>query len=515
MLGALSLLVILAAPAACDYAASHALVVGIDRYGPGISPLRAARRDAERVGAALRARGFQVSELLDGQATRANIMRTLGDELLPRTRPDDRVVIYFAGHGVTVGERDHTMGYLIPADGHPDRPVATGIAMRELTELLGTAPARHRLFLADACYSGLALPGERSLKRAALPPGDAARCAALREPVTSVIVAGRKGQVALEDADGGAFTHTLLRGLAGQADPDGDGTLSHLELAAYLDRVVPQFTLRRWGQVQSPQAVHRGAGTLLLAVVADDANSAIPTPVTPARQRTVRGVAVVEVPAGAFLMGCDPTHQPGCPQSEQPRRQVTLPAYGITRTEITAAQYGRCVEAGGCTPTEPQFDQAGCNGSRFDRGEHPMNCVTWAQAKAYCAWLGGGLCPATHWEKAARGGDGRRYPWGDESPTCARAQMKDSGDGCGSLDTAPVGAKPGDQSPFGVMDMAGNVTEFIADRIAEAQGQAMRVGYRGGAFSTGPEDMRCSAVGDQNPALTGTAFGIRCCLPPP
>ena len=141
-------------------------------------------------------------------------------------------------------------------------------------------------------------------------------------------------------------------------------------------------------------------------------------------------------------MGCDTSRDRGCPQRERPYRQVTLDTFYIDRTEVTLAAYRACVEAGACTDhhlegyepaNEPMPDVNGkprlafsreltpsprCNWGKPGREEHPINCVSWYYARDYCTWAGKRLPTEAEWEKAARGVDGRIYPWGDNPGSC-------------------------------------------------------------------------------------------------
>lgn len=141
---------------------------------------------------------------------------------------------------------------------------------------------------------------------------------------------------------------------------------------------------------------------------------------------------------------------------EQPLHEVTLSPFYIDRTEVTVAAYGRCVSSGACSA--PEVDQA-CNWRVRRRNDHPVNCVDWMQASAYCAWTGGRLPTEAEWEFAARGTDDRVFPWGQEPPS---AQLCWSGRNYRS-GTCAVGTFPGGASPFGVLDMAGNVWEWTSD----------------------------------------------------
>ncbi|MBK7828329.1 SUMF1/EgtB/PvdO family nonheme iron enzyme [Nannocystis sp.] len=194
---------------------------------------------------------------------------------------------------------------------------------------------------------------------------------------------------------------------------------------------------------------------------------------------------MMHVPAGPFWMGChegfDTDEFSGsCAKSELPYREVTVSAFWIDRTEVTKGAYRECLNAGICVPP-PKWDvewNRGVDGmSNFvpALAEMPAASVTWSQANTYCAWQGKRLPTEAEWEKAARGTDGRKYPWGMDEPTCEHANFK-------PWDIA--GNKPGPECPYreeyrtltpvamfcmrgasvyGLCDMAGNVAEWAAD----------------------------------------------------
>jgi serine/threonine protein kinase len=193
------------------------------------------------------------------------------------------------------------------------------------------------------------------------------------------------------------------------------------------------------------------------------APSPAPSPAPDASAKTITndkdGSVLVLVAAGSFLRGSAAGEGEGEGEGdERPQRSMHLDAFYIDKQEVTVARYRKCVRAGTCTAP----DTGGyCNWGKSDREDHPVNCVNWEQARRYCAWAGGRLPSEAEWEKAARGTDGRRYPWGSEGATCARAVMAAAG--CWKDRTWPVGSKPSGDSPCGAQDMAGNVWEWVND----------------------------------------------------
>lgn len=178
------------------------------------------------------------------------------------------------------------------------------------------------------------------------------------------------------------------------------------------------------------------------------------------------GVEMVLVPAGEFQMG-NPWYDIFAYSDEKPSHKVYLDAFYIDTYEVTNAHYKACVDAGACTPLQQSssFTHLSYYGnSQYD--DYPVIYIDWNQAKTYCEWRGARLPTEAQWEKAARGMDGRTYPWG-EGINCGRANY----DSCVG-DTTEVGSYENGKSPYGAYDMAGNVLEWVNDWHSETYYQS-------------------------------------------
>jgi formylglycine-generating enzyme required for sulfatase activity len=187
--------------------------------------------------------------------------------------------------------------------------------------------------------------------------------------------------------------------------------------------------------------------------------TAIPAPTEASltqRVSTTDGMPQVYIPAGTFRMGgLDVRRAP----NEIPEHDVTLDAFWMDQIEVTNAMYMLCVNSGGCEP--PQDLKSQRRPEYFgnpDFNDYPVVYVTWGQAKAYCEWAGRRLPSEAEWERAGRGDDFRTFPWGENKADGLLANFN-------MLvgDTSRVGTYPAGASPFGVLDMAGNVAEWVND----------------------------------------------------
>jgi formylglycine-generating enzyme required for sulfatase activity len=229
----------------------------------------------------------------------------------------------------------------------------------------------------------------------------------------------------------------------------------------------------------------------------------------------------ITVQAGPFVMGSDR----GAPD-ERPVRLVDLSAFRLDRVEVTNGRYRRCVAAGACTPPAlPNSHRRARYHGDPAWDDYPVIFVSWEQAERFCRFAGGRLPTEAEWEKAARGPapEAREYPWGDAAPDCARANL--GGPGSCAGDTDRVGRRPAGASPFGALDMAGNVWEWVADwyapdayRLAAIRdprgpsGGTMRV-MRGGCWESGASSLRVSCRKAELPAAWGDNVGFRCAYP--
>jgi len=182
---------------------------------------------------------------------------------------------------------------------------------------------------------------------------------------------------------------------------------------------------------------------------------------------------MLHIPAGTFMMGCNLDLDTMCHENEYPYHEVYLDAYLIDRTEVTQAAYQECIHAGACelpldVRSETFFSPA-------ETPDQPVAGVSAWQSDLYCSWIGKRMPTEAEWEKAARGTDGRVYPWGNSAPTCELVSMEGDGASCSPGGPLPVCSRPIGNSPYDVCDLAGNVSEWVAD------------GYKSDYYSVSPK----------------------------
>jgi formylglycine-generating enzyme required for sulfatase activity len=243
---------------------------------------------------------------------------------------------------------------------------------------------------------------------------------------------------------------------------------------------------------------------------------------------------MVAISGGDFFMGSDSAD---ANENEKPVHPVRVAAFLLDRTEVTVAAYAECVRAGACRAPEAFLDERGnyrvfCNWQHPQgRDRHPVNCVDFYQARSFCAWTQKRLPTEEEWEFAARDGDGRVFPWGNESPDatrlnacgpdCSRNLVARRFPGVSPMyatddawpETAPVGSFPAGATTSGLLDVAGNVWEWTASEYATYDGkvhQPKRV-LRGGSWGGGdPGTERTTNRFRLDPESRGQFLGFRC-----
>lgn len=236
---------------------------------------------------------------------------------------------------------------------------------------------------------------------------------------------------------------------------------------------------------------------------------------------------MVYVPAGEFIMGSDPDVDPMTDAlDELPQHKVFLDAYFIDKHEVSNADYTKFVEATG------HRNSIFWDNPKFNHPDQPVVGVTWGDATAYAEWGGKRLPTEAEWEKAARGTDGRIWPWGNEfDPT--KCNFDDEGKFDGHLDgfamAAPVKSFEQGASPYGALNMVGNVAEWVADWF-EAEYYAIspaenpkgpptsgmgKKSWRGASWFAGSEQMRCAFREYDDIVASGQILGFRCAMDAP
>jgi len=225
--------------------------------------------------------------------------------------------------------------------------------------------------------------------------------------------------------------------------------------------------------------------------------------------------SMVLVPAGEFLMGSWTGDA-----DERPMRRVYLDAYFFDKDQLTVGEYAKFLDA-----TSHSVPSDWNIMSRAMHKNRPIVNVDWADAAAYCKWAGKRQPTEAEWEKAARGTDGRTYPWGDEPPTKFHGNMnKELWNN--HMGLAPVGMFEAGKSPYGINDMAGNVWEWVSDwydddyystaplRNPTGPATGMSKVVRGGSWGSGPEGLRSAERETHVPSFQGYGTGFRCAKTP-
>ncbi len=512
---------------------AYAVVIGISQYSEEVIPrVPYAVKDAQAITALLEARSgipkTHIKLLTDSKATLSGLRNHLGEWLRMRVKADSTVYVYFAGHGTP--NLQTQSGSIVPWDGHPDFPAGL-YTLKELEDTLSALPTKDVIVFLDSCFSGGA-------GRSVLPKG--ARPMGLQYPVLSagqvmVLAAATGTQISsdYDKAEHGLFTHYLLAGLRGEADADKDQIVTLRELVPYVKERVAHTAVEELNREQTPTLLPgedalKARSGLPLAHVAP-ADEPRPAPVSPQGIEVARapayqpppanlpkemtgkdGAPMALVPAGEFLMGSS---------AEGPEHPVFVDAFAIDKYEVAIVRYGKFLEA---TKRNEPFYWGEVQPARD--GDRPVIGVDWFDSDAYCRWAGKRLPTEAEWEKAARGWDKRKYPWGSEEPNSLFANFNGDGkrswQGVNTL--SPIGSFEAGKSPYGLYDMAGNVWEWVADwydvnyyrtganRNPKGPEKGTMKVIRGGAWLTSADNIRTTRRNNDPPMNRFLYVGFRC-----
>ena len=499
------------------YGNSWAIIIGINAYRHW-QPLQYAVNDAHAIRDKLTGMGFpdqNISMITDDQATKEQIERILGDELRRKVSEDDRVFIFFAGHGQTEelpgGQRE---GYLIPVEGSRSDLFSTCISMTTVREFSRRISAKHVFYAIDACYSGLALMRSGGLDRT--DRGYLQKIS--RFPARQLVTAGSAGEQVVEKGGHGAFTNALLAALDGNADKYPPfGVLTGSEIGDYLKPVVSMET----NNAQTPQFGRIGPGEgEFLFILPDVVGTHSPTDEPPGPKPSGDPQGPGGIGPGApptFDVPRSPRPSPkfppgtAAPSIQIPGMFTSIDIYEVTNTQFSLflnqiqmfsnLEIQRLIDLnaqdGGITKRNGRFIP------RSGRGAHPVVYVSWLGAKKYCESVGQRLPSVQEWQRACAGKEGNPFPW-DGTLSSFHANL--FGDDDGYSETSPVGSMSPGRSRDGVHDLIGNVWEWTA----ASGGDWRRPSLGGGWSSSNPRDTNCKAKQMIGPDFQTGDQGFRC-----
>lgn len=516
--------------------------------------------------------------LINAQVTRSNL--DLARSFVKKAKVDDTLVIFIAGHGVHDRDADATYYYLTH-NADVNSLSNTALPFDDIESLLHNIAPRRKLFLMDTCESGeLDLVfGEQSssqgvaqgVKARAIKRKTDHRSQAnahtgrsyllekdrfvyadlLRRSGTIVFSSSRGAEFSFESTQikNGFFTAEVKQAFENsKADTSKDGVISVSELRSFVGQEVPKKT----GNKQHPtvdrdnlfakfsfpalstkarklrQKIHnneqkeRKEQIKLSQSLREQNLASLSKSATLKKEKThqkTKPTEMVSVDSGSFTMGCSAMDD-HCQAPENPGRLVSMSGFLIDKTEVTIAQYYDCVASGHCS--KPGTSST-CSDQNDLPKNYPITCVTWEQANDYCRFRGRRLPTEAQWEKAARGEIPEVYPWGDEAPTCDHARASTLG--C-PAEALPVGSLPKGASPYGVLDMAGNAGEWVADWFGmfyyndaptsdpEGPNQGRHRVVRGGGWLSGDYvSLRVSHRLAKPPNYFNPEIGFRCARP--
>jgi formylglycine-generating enzyme required for sulfatase activity len=543
---------------------SWGLVIGVGEYEK-LPDLRYAAADAKAMAGLLERKGFTVTILVNGQAGKTQILSELGEKLAKQVGPNDRVLVFLAGHADTkTFKGGRQVSHFFPVAGDYGAVNESALNLSTMRELIDAVPAKQVLLVLDGCHSGISGAPSQSVTPAM--EGQLRR--AVVERSREILTACSPSQQALEASDAGMslFASVLIEGLEkGTADLNEDGLIPTSELLTYVDQRMVSILQpkglahkpQRWDlhpekgefvfrapRRATPAKVESGAGP----VHAMGSTTAIPPeaaggrarqkdqkdaeakaaekPLNPGGTSTVSrlmvmpplpeeatgrdGAPMVLVPAGEFVMGSDKGDD-----DEKPVHRVQLDSFYIDKFEVTNGRFAKFIDA---IKGEPPwgFDD---KDTPVAHAEQPVRWVTWLDATAYCQWAGKRLATEAEWEKAARSTDGRLYPWGDEPPTQAHAVF---GQKEGSESLPPFSSRDKGKSPYGAQDLAGSLYEWVTDwyddeyygktppQNPRGPSEGTQKVQRGGSYTNNPYRLRSSFRTKDNPTEAHPNVGFRC-----
>ena len=528
-----------------------AFVVGINRYDNlGEKQLERAADDAREISRTLKNLGFDVTEGIDVTISEFD---TKWQAILEKITSEDTLVFFFSGHGVEVDAEN----MLLPRDipyfqfGRHTQFKRKAISVSQLMEDLKTGDRQQpkvTVMILDACRDNPTIPPEYRTKGGA-PQGGLAKVQKTRG--TFMMYAAEPGKVSLDrlgpgDTDpNSVYTRSLLSLLK-------QPNLTIQDLAIKVKQQVYDLT-QKVGYDQLPEYTDGLIGQFCLAGCVAKANEGAVgykenmwTSAYPTLQNEITGkdgAPMVLIPAGEFWMGSTENQiedvvaiQCGyaggskevrtlCqryPKAEGPLHRVNLEAYYMDKFEVTVSRYAEFMRE--TNRAKPYlWDQVDISKHR----NFPVLWVDWHGALAYCTWAGKRLPTEAEWEKAARGADGRIFPWGNEPPTgrfgnFGKWLTTNLDDPLYDGRSEPVDRYEAGKSPYGLHHMAGNVYEWTADWFDEnyykqslehnpkgPSSGRYRV-IRGGSWHGSPIDVRSAARAVENPSNGNGMLGFRC-----
>jgi formylglycine-generating enzyme required for sulfatase activity len=503
-----------------------AVVVGVGEYGQGsgLNSLKYSVRDAQALTDELHRQGYAVRLLLDSRATSDFILQAIADAAKTLQPNEGTILFFFSGHGFSDEKRRNYLATY----GTTIDDLTAGLSLAEVQAAMEASKARRRILWIDACRNN-PFRGARTVEGRSFSDFQAAAG-------TRILLSTQIGAFSYEDdrLQQGVFTHFLLEGLRGAA-AGSDHLVTFEDLATYVSEAAGKWSFER-GYRQTPvEKSDRTTGDFLVATVTPEPNhnmattAPFPSAPLPTVSRapaaieqsasTVDGQTYVRVHAGSFAMGCSQTDQT-CLADEVPPHAVSLTHdFWIGQSEVTVEAYTRVAEKMGIPIVPaPEF-----NPNWQDR-KQPIVNVTWENAASFCRAVGGRLPTEAEWEYAARGGQADlAYPVG-----AAISHDDANYSGTGGKDRfgaspAPVGSFQA--NGFGLLDMSGNVSEWVADWYAPYEG-GMQVDphgpdagslkvTRGGAWNSLPKSLRNSSRHAEDPGVARPTIGFRCVITNP